>query len=83
MSQTIPGIYRNGRVELLETSDSTLKDGPVLITFYDPSEVDLKSRGISEEQAAILRARLARFAEDWDSPEMLAYDDYDGAKARL
>jgi hypothetical protein len=30
-----------------------------------------------------MRARLATFAEDWDSPEMAAYDDYDAAKSRL
>jgi len=28
-------------------------------------------------------APLASFAEDWDSPEMDVYDDYDAAKARL
>ena len=83
MSQTIPGIYRNGRVELSETSDVKLKEGPVLVTFCDSPEIDLKSRGITREQAADLRARLACFVEDWDSPEMRAYDDYDGAKSRL
>jgi hypothetical protein len=32
---------------------------------------------------AELRARLDRFAEEWDSPEMSIYDDYDGFKADL
>ncbi len=31
-------------------------------------------------QAAEMRARLATFAADWDSPEMAIYDDYDAAK---
>lgn len=45
--------------------------------------IDLRERDIGEAQAANLRARLARFAEDWDSPEMQVYDDYDTAKISL
>jgi hypothetical protein len=37
--------------------------------------VDLRTRGISETQAADLRARLKAFAEDWDRPEMAIYDE--------
>jgi hypothetical protein len=37
--------------------------------------VDLREHGIDESQAADLRRRLAPFAEDWDRPEMAAYDD--------
>jgi hypothetical protein len=43
----------------------------------------ISARGITEEQAAELRARLAPFSEDWDDPAMDAYDNYDAAKARL
>jgi hypothetical protein len=43
----------------------------------------LRTRGISEAEAAELRERLAAFAEDWDSPEMEIYDNYDAAKAEL
>ncbi len=45
--------------------------------------IDLRTRGIDEAQAADLRARLATFAEDWNSPEMDIYDNYDAAKANL
>jgi len=38
-------------------------------------QVDLTERGIDASQAADLRHRLALFAEDWDRPEMDAYDD--------
>ena len=31
--------------------------------------VDLPARGIDETQAAELRARLKKFAEDWERPE--------------
>jgi hypothetical protein len=37
--------------------------------------VDLRRRGIGESQAADLTRRLAQFAEDWDRPEMGAYDE--------
>jgi len=37
--------------------------------------VDLRERGIDEAQSADLRRRLAPFAEDWDRPEMAAYDE--------
>jgi hypothetical protein len=37
--------------------------------------VDLRSRGISEEQASDLRARLRTFAEDWERPEAAIYDE--------
>lgn len=53
------------------------------MTFLEPGALDLRARGIDERQAANLRARLATFAEDWDSPEMDIYDSYDAAKARL
>jgi hypothetical protein len=35
---------------------------------------ELPERGIDETQAADLRARLQAFAEDWERPEMEAYD---------
>jgi hypothetical protein len=46
-------------------------------------QVDLRARGIDAAQASELRARLATFAVDWDSPEMSMYDDYDAAKSGL
>jgi hypothetical protein len=35
----------------------------------------LQSRGITEEQASDLRARLKTFAEDWERPEAAIYDE--------
>ena len=37
--------------------------------------VDLRARGIDEEHAADLRARLKSFAEDWERPEAAIYDE--------
>ena len=83
MLRTIEGVYRNGKVELVEIPSDVCNETHVLVTFLEPQAIDLRARGIDEAHAADLRARLATFAEDWDSSEMAIYDDYDAAKARL
>jgi len=74
MLKSVEGIYRDGKVELLETPED-LEEARVIVIFL-PSRgsVDLPARGIDEAQAAELRARLQAFAEDWERPEMAAYD---------
>ena len=75
MEKSVEGIYRNGKVELLEPLAGA-EGSRVIVTLVRPAEpVDLRERGISESQAADLRRRLAPFAEDWDRPEMAAYDE--------
>jgi hypothetical protein len=51
MVKSVEGIYRNGKVELVDPLPE------------------------AEPQAADLRRRLVQFAEDWDRPEMAAYDE--------
>ncbi len=72
--QTIEGTYENGAVKL--TGDPPAIDhARVLVTFLTSDQaVDLAARGLAPERAAELRARLAPFAEDWNRPEMDAYD---------
>ena len=71
--KTFEGIYKRGKVELLETPDD-VDEARVIVTFIPEDSVDLVPRGIDESQAANLRARLQTFAEDWERPEMGAYD---------
>ena len=71
--KTVEGIYRDGRVELLENPGSVV-EGRVIVTFLEEGAVTLSDRGIDEADAANLRARLHTLAEDWESPEMEAYD---------
>lgn len=40
----------------------------------EQGKVNLAERGISEAEAAAQRNAFATFSEDWDSPEMDAYD---------
>ena len=49
----------------------------------DADEVDLESQGINQAQAQVLQSNLTTFSEDWDSPEMSLYDNYDAAKASV
>jgi len=83
MLQAIEGIYRNGKIELLE--EPTASEGMrVIVIFLDsPAElvvasdlsVNLEDRGVGIEQVADLRSRLKTFAEDWNSPEIDVYDE--------
>lgn len=69
MLKSVEGIYRDGKVELLETPED-LEEARVIVTFFpSPGLVDLQARGIDAAQAAALRARLQTFAEDWERPK--------------
>ena len=83
MLNTVEGIYRNGQVELMESPNNLLEGTRAIVTFLETKTIDLASHGIDKAQAAILRTSLATFTEDWNSPEMNIYDDYDAAKAKL
>ena len=75
MLKTVEGIYREGKIELLETP-LDVKEARVVVMFL-PVEgaIDLRAHGIGEAEAADLRARWGAAAEDWDRPEMDVYND--------
>lgn len=83
MLTTVEGVYHDGKIELAESPVNVTGTARVIVTFLESGTVDLRARGIDEEQAADLRARLKTFAEDWESEEMSVYDNYDSAKSRL
>lgn len=83
MLTAIQGIYRDGKIQLKEIPSNVEDDTPVIVTFLTSGNIDLAGRGIDAKQAADLRARLATFAEEWDSPEMDIYDNYDAAKSKI
>jgi hypothetical protein len=75
MLKSVEGIFRNGKVELLEPPPQT-EEAKVVVTFLPATRpLDLRDRGIDEEQAADLRARLGAIREDWNRPEMDVYDE--------
>jgi hypothetical protein len=82
MLTSIEGVYRDGRIDLLE-QPADVHEARVIVTFLPasaatksapPSRVDLRDRGIDEAQAAALRQRLTAFADDWDREDMDVYD---------
>jgi hypothetical protein len=62
MVKSVEGIYRNGKVELLEPLAGAEGSRVIVMLVHPVAPVDL-------------RRRLAPFAEDWDRPEMAAYDE--------
>jgi len=75
MLKSIEGIFRDGKIELLEPPP-VVEESRVVITFLPPRQaISLQDRGISDAEAAELRARLLPFAEDWDRPDMDVYDE--------
>ena len=77
------GVYRDGKIELTEFPGEVRNDTRVIVTFLETRHIDLRARGIDEAQAAALRAQLGTFAEEWNSPDMALYDNYDAAKTKL
>jgi hypothetical protein len=82
MLTSVQGVYRKVKIELNQKPENISDETPVIVTFLDSGTVDLRKRGITKAQAKVLQAQLESFTEDWDSPEMSAYDDYDDAKSR-
>jgi hypothetical protein len=76
MLTTLQGVYRKGKIVLNNNPSDIPDETPVIVTFLGVEGIDLRARGISEEQAGDLRAQLATFTEEWDSPEMSVYDNY-------
>jgi hypothetical protein len=83
MLKSVEGVYRDGKIELTELPKDVRDQTRVIVTFMETSHIDLRARGLDEARAAELRAQLATFAEEWDSPDMDLYDNYDAAKAGL
>jgi biopolymer transport protein ExbD len=80
MSQQLTGIYRQEPIELPEKPSHLSDETQVFITVSESPDLRLNTQEITPEQAQQLRHSLASFAEEWNSPEMSIYDDYDAAK---
>jgi hypothetical protein len=74
MVKSVEGVYRDGKVELLEAAPAVTESRVIVTCLSAGGMIDLAARGISPGHAADLRARLTTFEGDWDSPEMDIYD---------
>ena len=83
MQTTAHGVYRNGKVEFVELPEGVPDKTHAVVTFVSKDATELERLGITREQAAEFRWGLGAGIEDWDSPEMDVYNDYDRYKAEL
>lgn len=60
MSKSIEGVYRDGKIELLEPAPKGTT-GRVIVTFLAGKDVSLVERGVNQRQAADLRASCGVF----------------------
>lgn len=78
---SMEGIYRNGKIELSQLPTNINDETRVIVTFIESNDIELSDYGINRLQAEALRSKLGSFADDWNSPEMSIYDNYDAAKS--
>ena len=76
MIQTVEGIFRNGKVELL-AEPVDVQESRVIVTFLPQRKGPEGGPSFTSEEVADLRGKLAAWEEDWNAPGMEAYDDYE------
>jgi len=74
MLKAVEGIYRNGKVELLETP-LDVEEARVVVTFLTQEQDQKKVPSFTPAEVAELRWRFAAWEEDWNAPGMEAYDE--------
>jgi hypothetical protein len=74
MLKSVEGIYRDGKIELLELP-LDIKETRVIVTFLPPDKEPAQPPRLTHEELADLRWRFAAWEEDWNAPGMEAYDD--------
>lgn len=83
MLTSVHGVYQGGRI-LLKEDPATIQDGTeVIVTFLEKDAAESSQQILDPEIMAELRWAFAPFAEEWNSPEMDIYDDYDASRKRL
>ena len=76
MIQTVEGVFRNGKVELLQAPEN-IHEARVIVTFLPDHIGSEGAPTFTPEELADLRGKLAAWEEDWNAPGMEAYDDYE------
>ena len=59
MLQSVEGVYRDGKIELVEPAPEGA-EGKVIVTFLAVGELNLADHGIDDAQAALARANMIR-----------------------
>ncbi len=74
MLKAVQGIYRDGKVELLETPDD-VKEARVIVTFLPTGSGQEEAPPLTPAEIVELRWKLSAWEEDWNAPGMEAYDE--------
>jgi hypothetical protein len=77
MFQSLEGVFRNGKIELLE-EPKNIREARVIVTFLPVGPPGGPS--FTLEEVDELRDKLAAWEEDWNAPGMEAYDDYEARR---
>ena len=75
MLHSVEGVFRDGKVELLETPPD-LKEARVIVTFLPPAAGRVAPPNLTPEELAEARWKLAAWEDDWNAPGMEAYNDF-------
>jgi hypothetical protein len=76
MIQSVEGVFRNGKVELLE-EPVDVGEARVIVTFLPDASGPAGGPSFTREEVADLRGKLAAWEEDWNAPGMEQYGDYE------
>ncbi len=76
MIQSVQGVFRNGKVELLE-EPVNIREAQVIVTFLTDAIGPAGGPWFTREEVADLRGKMAAWEEDWNAPGMEAYNDYE------
>jgi hypothetical protein len=79
MIQTVEGVFKNGRVELLEAPEN-ISEARVIVTFLPDAIGPTDGPSFTPEEVADLRGKLAAWEEDWNAPGMEGYNDYEARR---
>jgi predicted RNase H-like HicB family nuclease len=77
-----PSERIRNNVQCAKSSPTHSYDMPTKEEESEERGIDLREIGISEEEAAELRAKFETF-EDWNDPAMDIYNDYDSSRSGL
>ena len=72
---SVAGIFRDGKVELLETPPA-VNNTKVIVTFLPEESASRGDLTLSAAELAELRWKLASWQEDWNASGMEDYDAF-------
>jgi hypothetical protein len=70
MLKSVEGVYRDGKIELVELPGDVRDETRVIVTFLLAEEAQ------DNEQQGWAELGMSRLEQEWDSPADAVYDDW-------